>query len=327
MSQNRSVGELKTKSRMQLSYCVCGVLFLAGCSGMGLRGNEAPVIKREVKDVSPQARKSDDSSPRKRLMILPFLDSSEQRPQSLRDQARREVIKELNKTGEIIVLDSNELKLDLAKQIQSGEYKLDEAAKLSQQLGVAAMIEGKIIDLKVHRKSDEVGVFRQMKTTFDCVVRVRIVAARTGKELFNVTKTVTIEESNVRVAESVDTDRFFKSNPEVLQHLVEDSFLEFTQQIVSTMDKLSWEGRIAMVNGDRIFLNVGRVSGLQVGDILKVSDEGDEVFDPQNGNFIGKGPGRLKGTLEVVSYFGQDGSIAVIHSGAGFKENDRVELY
>lgn len=326
---NRSVLVFSFFSVWSVSILSASVIVLtnAGCAGLGARTSEGPSIKKEVRDVSPQARKSDDSSPRKRLMILPFLDSSDQRPQNLRDSARRQVIKELNKTGDIIVIDSNELKLDLTKQLQAGEYKLDEAAKLSQQLGVAALLEGKIMDLKVRRKSDEVGVFRQLKTTFDCVVRVRIIASRTGKELFNVTKTVTIEESNVRVAEAVDTDRFFKSNPEVLQHLVEDSFLEFTQQIISTMDKLSWEGRIAMVSGDRIFLNVGRVSGLQVGDILKVSDEGDEVFDPQNGNFIGKGPGRLKGTLEVVSYFGQDGSIAVIHSGAGFKENDKVELY
>jgi hypothetical protein len=200
-------------------------------------------------------------------------------------------------------------------------------AKLSQNLGVTALLEGKIIDIKVHKKSDEVGVFRQMKTTFDCVVRVRIVSSRSGKELFNTTKTVTIEESNIRVAEGVDTDRLFKNNPEMVERLVEDSFLEFKDQIINTLDKLSWEGRVALVSGDRIFLNVGRISGLQVGDILKVSEDGEEVFDPQSGGFIGKGPGRLKGTLEVVSYFGQDGAIAVVHSGAGFKENDKIELY
>ena len=35
----------------------------------------------------------------------------------------------------------------------------------------------------------------------------------------------------------------------------------------------------------------------------------------------------MKGTLEVISFFGTDGSIAVIHSGSGFRENDKVELY
>ncbi|MEZ0391490.1 MAG: hypothetical protein ACAH59_04695 [Pseudobdellovibrionaceae bacterium] len=287
---------------------------------------ERPTIKKEIRDVSQAARK-EDASPRKRLMILPFLDSNEARPQSLRDAARAEFIYELNKTGEVIVLDSKDLKMDFSKNIQNGEYKLDEIAKVAKDLGVAALLEGRVEDLKVKRKSDDVGVFRQMKTTFEAQVRVRIASARSGKELFNTLKTVTIEESNVRVAENASSDRFFQNNPEILENLVKEAFLDFTPQILETMDKMSWEGRIAGLSGDRIFLNVGRVSGLQVGDILKVSDEGDEIYDPQSGNYIGKVPGRLKGTLEVVSYFGQDGSIAIIHSGAGFKENDRVELY
>ena len=64
-----------------------------------------------------------------------------------------------------------------------------------------------------------------------------------------------------------------------------------------------------------------------MGDILKITEEGDEIFDPDTGIFIGRAPGRMKGTVEVVSYFGRDGSICLIHSGSGFKENDRVELY
>ena len=35
----------------------------------------------------------------------------------------------------------------------------------------------------------------------------------------------------------------------------------------------------------------------------------------------------LVATGATHSYFGNDGSIAVIHSGSGFRENDRVELY
>jgi len=76
-----------------------------------------------------------------------------------------------------------------------------------------------------------------------------------------------------------------------------------------------------------LYLNVGRTSGLQVGDLLKVMDDGDDIYDPENGSHVGRVPGRLKGTLELISYFGADGSVAVIHSGSGFKENDRVEIY
>src|SRR5690606_18664121 len=97
--------------------------------------------------------------------------------------------------------------------------------------------------------------------------------------------------------------------------------------IIQAADKLSWEGRIAVIEGPRIYLNSGRVSGLNVGDILKVTAKGDEIYDPETGDFIGVAPGRMKGTLEVVSYFGTDGAISVVHSGSGFRENDYVELY
>jgi hypothetical protein len=295
-------------------------LFLA-CSTQ-----QGPETKKEIRDVPANGRK-EDTSPRKRLMVLPFLDANPGHPQSMKDAARADFIRDLNKTGEVIAVDSKELNLDLSKNLQGGDYKMDEIARGAKDLGVSAILEGKIVDLKVRRKSDEVGVFRQLKTTFEAQARVRIISVRSKKELFNVLKTVTIEEANIRVAENVNTDRFFSTNPEILQNLLKETFLDFNPQILSTLDKMSWEGRIATINGDRVFLNVGRISGLNVGDILKVSDEGDEIYDPQSGNYIGKVPGRLKGTLEVVSYFGQDGSIAIIHSGAGFKENDRVELY
>jgi hypothetical protein len=113
----------------------------------------------------------------------------------------------------------------------------------------------------------------------------------------------------------------------MIETLVKDAFLDFTPQIVGAIDKVSWEGRIAAINGDRLYLNVGKISGLQIGDLLKVMEDGDDVYDPESGGHIGRVPGRMKGTLEVISYFGNDGAISIIHSGSGFKENDRIEQY
>ena len=282
--------------------------------------------KKEIRDVNHAAIK-EEQGPRKRLMVLPFLDSSDQRGQDLRDEARAEVINQLNHTGAVVAIDSRDLKIDVSKSLRSGQYDMAEIAKQAQQLGVQAVLEGKVMGLAVKRMADPVGIFRQVKSKFEAQVRVRIYTARSSREIFNTVKTVTLEEANMRVGEKVDSDRFLTNNPELVRKLVRDAFLDFTPNIVATMDKMNWEGRIAMVNGDRLFLNVGKISGLQIGDLLKVSEEGDEIYDPQTGNYIGKTPGRMKGTLEVVSYFGQDGAITIIHSGSGFKENDKVELY
>ncbi|MFV3409479.1 hypothetical protein ACNH6C_12775 [Bdellovibrio bacteriovorus] len=309
---------------MKKLFCLAIVFCVTSCTTLDRSAN--PTTRREIKDVNYEARK-DDSAPRKRMMVLPFLDAGDKRPQELRDQARAAFIADLNRTGEVIALDSRELKVDLAKMIENGQYKLTEVAKAAQALGVNTVLEGKIIDIRIKRKADNVGVVRHLTTAFEVVAQVRVVTGRAGREVFNTVKTVTVEEQGVRVAERVETDKFLANNPDMITVLVKDAFLDFTPQVLASLDKVTWEGRIAAINGDRIYLNVGRISGLQVGDLLKVTEDGDDVYDPESGGHIGRVPGRLKGTLEVISYFGNDGSIAVIHSGSGFRENDRIELY
>lgn len=310
--------------RILFSVTIASMFFgLVACTTLD---RTSPGMRREIKDVNYEARK-EDASPRKRLMILPFLDSSDKRSPALRDRARSAFITDLNRSGEVIALDSKDLNLDLSKMMEGGQYKLPEVAKAAQALGVNAVLEGKIIDIRIKRKADNVGVVRHLTTAFEVVAQVRVVQGRAGRELFNTVKTVNVEEQGVRVAERVETDKFLANNPELIDVIVKDAFLDFTPQVLAALDKVTWEGRIAAINGDRLYLNVGRISGLQVGDLLKVTEDGDDVYDPESGSHIGRVPGRLKGTLEVISYFGNDGAIAIIHSGSGFRENDRVELY
>lgn len=305
---------------------VLSLLMVFAFAGCVTTDRTNPTMKRDIRDDNQMSRK-EDSSPRKRLMVLPFLDASTQRPQEFRDRARSAFIQDLNRSGEVIALDSKELNLDLSKMMENGQYKLADVAKAAKALGVNAVLEGKINDIRIKRKSDNVGIVRHLTSVFEVVAQVRVVTTRTGNEVFNTVKTVTLEEQGVRVAERVETDKYLQNNPEMIEVLVKDAFLDFTPQVLGSIDKVTWEGRIAAINGDRIYLNVGKISGLQMGDLLKVMEDGDDVYDPESGTHIGRVPGRLKGTLEVISYFGNDGAIAVIHSGSGFKENDRVELY
>ncbi|MFM6929186.1 MAG: hypothetical protein ACKOX6_12020 [Bdellovibrio sp.] len=302
------------------------LMMLVSMSGCVTMDRSGPGMNRQIHDEN-QVSHNDEQAPRKRLMILPFLDVSDKRPQSLRDRARGAFISDLNRSGDVIALDSKEINLDLSKMIDAGGYKMADVSKAASALGANAVLEGKILDIRIKRKSDNVGIVRHLTSSFEVVAQVRVVTARTGKELFNTIKTVTLEDQGVRVAERVDSDKYMQNNPDLIEVIVKDAFLDFTPQVLAALEKVSWEGRIAAINGDRIYLNVGKVSGLQMGDLLKVLEEGDDVYDPESGTHIGRVPGRVKGTLEVISYFGTDGSIAIIHSGSGFKENDRIELY
>jgi hypothetical protein len=101
----------------------------------------------------------------------------------------------------------------------------------------------------------------------------------------------------------------------------------FAQDAVRALEKISWEGRIAKISNGRVYINAGRSTGLNIGDILKVMTPGEDVYDPVTGAYMGRGAGQPKGTLEIVDYLGGDASIAAIHSGGNFVESDAVQLY
>lgn len=294
---------------------------LTGCAGMKVE--RAAARTAEVRDLPMEAREGEEL--RKRLVVLPFLDSELSRSQNVVTVARKTVVEDLTGTRQFIVVSNTDFPQDVNGFLKDNkEYNMPAISKVAATMGVAAVVEGRILEIRARRQGDEMGVFRKSKATVDVTVQIRVFGAKTGKEIYSAVKKATLESETTNVGGSGES---LAEDPILVRDGVRKAFVTTVPGIVKAVEKLSWEGRVALVNGDRIYVNAGRISGLQVGDVLKIVEEGDEVFDPETGSFLGKAPGRMKGTVEVVSYFGKDGAIAVIHSGSGFKENDRVELY
>ncbi len=309
------------KNIFKILVASLSITFLSSCSLLEpTRGTP----QRETRDQS-MGPTGGDSGPRKRIGILPFLDFSN-RPASLKQQSQIRFVEELNREGKLAGFLVNRTDLGSCP-LTNEEYDLKTCSRDSQKVGYQALVEGKIVDFKIKRTADSVGVIRKLRTTFEAVLKMRVFSARGQKEVFNTVKTVSYSLDDVRIAERTTEDQFIENNPELVEKVIVDGFLEYIAQISKPLSKMNWEGRVARIQGEKIYINVGNVSGVQVGDLLRVYDEGTEVFDPEHGTSIGKAPGRVKGTLEVVSFFGNDGSVAIIHSGGGFQENDRIELY
>lgn len=301
-------------------------IWISGCASM-LQTN--PRAQRpEVRDVPFQARGLNDESLRNRIIVLPFLSEGTVDNPALIEESRRVVLQELLRSRQFVLVRSEDLPQDPRSFLTpSGDYDMEKLAQQAGALGVAAVMEGKILDVKVKRLGDPMGLVRQLKAQVDVTVRVRVHSATNGRELLNDVRSASVESVTTRVAQRSFSESDLREDPNLLREALRKAFIESVPAIYRSVEKISWEGRIAMVSGERVFINAGRLSGIQVGDILKITEEGDEVFDPETGIYIGKAPGRMKGTVEVVSYFGKDGAIAILHSGSGFRENDRVELY
>lgn len=281
------------------------------------------------RNVPIRARNSNE--PMKRVFVLPFVDVANKKSKDVLDGARRVFVTELLRTGEFVVLKNSDFPKDMEtfkKGAESGyEYDLEKIAELSQGQGVSGAIEGQILEVKTKRVGDDVGLMRKIKAIVEAKVRIRAFAVETKKEIFNEIRTATVEATTTRFAERGYSNLDLDDDPALVNEVVQKAFEQIVPALTAAMRKLSWSGRIAMVRGEKIYINAGRISGIQVGDLLKVMDQGQDIFDPQTGTFIGRAEGRMKGTIEIVSYFGKDGAIGVVHSGADFRENDKVELY
>ncbi|OCC14368.1 hypothetical protein DBT_2241 [Dissulfuribacter thermophilus] len=87
-----------------------------------------------------------------------------------------------------------------------------------------------------------------------------------------------------------------------------------------------WSCRIIKIDENSIYLNAGRLSGVQPGDRFQVYGKGAEIFDPVTKRSLGFAPGNFKGVIEVETLFGSDASRAKIISGGGFKVGDQVKI-
>lgn len=340
--RNKEVCKMK-KSVLILSQILVSVILLscktihekapvATPEAVAVEEKKPIYIKKTIKDVDYRNAKNDQEF-KKKLVVLPFHDQpnpkvdSYQSPDSVKQNAHEAFTNDLNNLNPLLVVNPEDYKIDIKKYYKAGEYDLKKMAKDAQKSGVSSILEGQIIDVRLKKSADQVGIIRKLTATYEVVVRLRIMNVRSEQEIFHTVKTVTLDEENTRIAERVSADQLFVKNPELVEVLIKDAFLDFTQQIQEALNTVQWEGRIAAVREDKIYLNVGRISGVQIGDILKVVEDGSELYDPELGYNLGKIRGRVKGTLEVISYFGTDAAVAVLHSGSGFKESDRVEIY
>lgn len=301
-------------------------LWLAACSTLSSGRVAQTQAGPEIRDVPFEAREKADDSPRRRVMVLPFIDMAS-RNEKASQFARESFVRQMRRSDDFVIVSSADFPKDISTYYKNGEYDLEAMAKLGGAMGLGAIIEGKVIDVKAKRIGDEVGLVRQVRARIQATVQVRVANTKNGRIIMNETRSADIEDTTTRVAERALNDRYLEEDPKLIEAVVSQAFKPLVPKIAQSIDKLSWEGRVALVKGDRIYLNAGRLSGLQIGDILKITEEGEDVFDPDTGALIGRVPGRLKGTVEIISYFGKDGAVALVHSGSGFRENDLVEMY
>ncbi len=287
-----------------------------------------PAMRRKSSGKRPrQAARKFFSGVKKKVALLTFFNESPAGGQDLGVTATEELRKELSRTGEFIVDPMAKKLFGSSKEIYAGGgVKLVQLARKAKVAGLNFVIFGRVKDARIREKTDEIGVIRETKSYTESKVEIRLFDVNSNKEIFTDVIKGYADDSNYRFFQGSRESKLTYRR-QLLRYAVRVAVRKSVPRIIDISTKLDWSGRVARILGNRIYLNSGRKSGLQISDILKVITEGQEIFDPETGALIGVSKGEVKGTIEVIDYFGPDGSIAILHSGGSVVEGDFVQLY
>ncbi len=299
-----------------------------------LCGCGKPIVRSEGSG-KPQGPKSAASSEegnyqgadlKKRLWILPFLEA----PQSSSAELAKIAVSEILQPRMVDAFSGEKSPFVTADEEQQSLKELnvdssmpaEEVAKMSRGAGVTGFIRGEITTLQLKEVKSSEGLLNNKTVELQLGVNFEVFDANTGRRLGSG------HEMQVYTETRSDLFGMEMALPELSEKL-EDLSQRMSQRLLVKVapfsEKMGWEGRILRTDSSKVYINAGRRTGIQIGDVMKVVDPSREIRD--NGSYMGQAPGRMKGTLKVIQFFGLDGSIAVIQSGGGVRIGDRVELY
>jgi hypothetical protein len=107
-----------------------------------------------------------------------------------------------------------------------------------------------------------------------------------------------------------------------------DALTKAMVNMMKQLGKKKWNGRIAQVDENNLYINAGQKSGLNVGTKIDVFRPGKEIIDPVTKMKLGSTERKIGQALVQQNDIGDDGdlSIAIPTSGTGFQLGDVVKL-
>jgi hypothetical protein len=201
---------------------------------------------------------------------------------------------------------------------------LEELIKIAQGAAVDGFLKGDITEVSFREEDAAEGMLRTRKVELVMSAHYELYDAISGQKVADGNVKEIFEETRSDVLNLAGTIAQPRKKLGSVSAGVTNKMME---QLIPYAAKLGWSGKILKIESNRIFIDAGRRTGIVVGDILKVLERERNITDPDTGDVIGQAPGRLKGTVKVVQYFGLDGSIAILQSGGDIFPGDRIELY
>ncbi|OGP96467.1 MAG: hypothetical protein A2157_07825 [Deltaproteobacteria bacterium RBG_16_47_11] len=244
---------------------------------------------------------------KKKVLITYFDDRTTQGEEVFGDWVAEKLMKEVNRrTLQVLFADYQMVKEFFEKK--GTDLKNLETSKglqyLNEVFGVHALVAGELSGPYVFTTETT----KDQESTASAIIKIdmRLVDTFTGKTVKNLS-------ANNPIIAAKEKGSFSEEKAKV--KAIDVTIANLGRSLAKELDGMDWFCRIAKVEGEEVYMNAGRLTGLQVGDVM-------EVFRPG-----GSGePGEVKGKIRISAFFGIDASMGRLIQGKNPDVNDILKL-
>jgi len=245
---------------------------------------------------------------KRRIIVLPVTDNTNYKSEGLGELATKRLISRLESTGTVICMDPNTL------NIRGSYFDVANAKKLNDDFGIQAILKTTLSD--VYTSSSRIEGKDEKETSF--------AMSKLAIDVFNTETGKTMKQLSGRNPISLSREKGDLSTEKAKIKAIDLAIEMIAEDVLKTVLSVDWHSRVASVDGTKVYINAGRLSGLEKGKVLEVYAPGEEVIDPRTKQPLGRKKGAFKGELEVVELFGVDASWAKTNKGGSFSPTDLV---
>jgi len=321
---------MKKGSWLSLACMVfTSVVFVLGGCGPSMSG--AVRDDTTLTDTSKQLKTSSDVSeykgPKLRVGVVNFQNKTPSRVLGIGEAAADILGTIMQKTERFIVIPQQDIESILGQQRMgaTGMINPDTAAKMGQVLGLNAIVTGSITAYSEAEEGVAFGIGGSKKQIARVTVDYRIVDTTTGVQLLADSGAGIYEKKVTKVlgiggTASYDTD--------LRDGALRDALTKAMVNMMKQLENQPWKGKIAKVAGNKLYINAGKKTGLQVGDKLDIYRVGEDIIDPDTHQKLGTTEDKVGQAIIQQNDLGDraDMSVAVTTSGAGLKQGDVVKF-
>jgi hypothetical protein len=266
---------------------------------------QSPSLEEEALIVSPSKRTLPGL--KKKVVITYFDDRTTGGEEMFGDWVAEKLMKEVTRrTLQVLFTDYQMAKEFLEKKgFDLKDLETPKAIQLLNEVfGVHALVVGQLSGPYVFTTKTT----KDQEGTASAIIKIdmRLVDTFSGKTLKN------LSASNPIIA-TKEKGSFSEEKAKV--KAIDLTIADLGRSLARELDSIDWFCRIAKVEGEEVYINAGRLTGLKVGDVM-------EVFRPG-----GSGErGEVKGKIQISAFFGIDASMGRLIQGKNPDVNDILKL-